>query len=135
MTTQVNIHSLPARYRLQLPFHRLSYYFVTHSSFSGAGHVTTNKYTDPVLGTAALTDLPINNLSPVPICPVLGHVATQVNIHRVPEPTILVVATVTFSPIFFTVTKSHRWSCDNLLAHTGVPIPLVTVALSQKGNF
>ena len=97
--------------------------------------MTTNKYTDPVLGTTALTDLPINNLSPVPTCPVLGHVATQVNIHRVPEPTILVVTTVTFSPIFFTVTKSYRWSCDNILAHTGVPIPLVTVALSQKGNF
>ena len=49
---------------------------------------------------AALTNLPINILAPMPTCLVLSHVATQVNIHVVTEPTSLVLATVTLSPIF-----------------------------------
>ena len=56
--------------------------------------------TGPVLGMAAVTDLTVNNLSPVPTCLVLGHLVTQVSTHREPEPTIRVLATVTLSPIF-----------------------------------
>ena len=56
-----------------------------------------------------------------------GHVTTRVNIHRVPESTCLVLATVTNSQISnYFVTNSH-WPSDNTDIHTWDTKPYFTI--------
>ena len=113
----------PTQYRLQLPSHRLSYYFVTHSHRSGAGHVTTKYRGCQSLLVLYWVGLPsqiypliICHQSPTFWCWSFDNSSKYTQGTRAYQP-----GTGYSYPLtdFLIVTNSHCWSCDSFLTYTG----------------